>query len=355
MNDARRRTYFRGACQRLRNKLGFVPTMETMFFHAVPKARRPPPWWFLVLLAAYAVLELSFNHHLVQVSSGSTFDLASMEDLEFWSRLISGLGLAFWLLRLLMRRMSSAWLAGLLSVLVGVSFMWQFQRWLVDTIVAHASEIDKRMSLYAQQLGPETMAGRVKLRGLSLVQPERLTEASRPAWQALLPAITLGLKPEDLEPVDAAARKRKTQAGLALTQALPAQLLDDAYRRTVMVPIALGVSLLFGLANLCLLLSLLLQRSAGPAAPAWRQPLVFLLIWLALLAWSLGWRADEVQTAGYRQVARPALWVEQPMLWPFVELSLRAEPAWYAPTRWMHQSLLGGYGFKRLPLPGDPS
>lgn len=329
--------------------------MNTMFYATIYKDRPLSPWWFLILLAAYAVLELSFNHHLMQVSSGSAFDLASMEDLEFWSRLISGLGLAFWLLRLLMRRLRSPWLAALLSVLVGVSFMWQFQRWLVDTIVAHASEIDKRMSLYAQQLGPETMAGRVQVQGLPLVQPERLSEAIRPAWQALLPAITLGLKPEDLEPLDAAAQDRKMRAGLVATQTLPAQLLDDAYRRTVMVPIALGVSLLFGLANLCLLLSLLLQRASSPGAPTWRQPLIFLLLWLALLAWSWSWRADDVQTTGYRQVAGPALRAEQPMLWPFVEWSLRAEPAWHAPTRWIHQRLLGGYGFKRLPLLADPS
>jgi len=263
--------------------------------------------------------------------------------------------LAFWLLRLLMRRLQSVGLAIFLSVLVGVGFMWQFQRWLVDTIVVRASEVDKRMSLYAQQMGPDTLAGRVQVQGLPLVRPERLSESSRPAWHALLPAITLGLKPEDLEPQDPASQASKSRAGLIATQALPQQLLDDAYRRTVMVPIALGVSLLFGLANLCLLLSLLLERRAPASAPPWRQPLVCLLIWLGLSAWSLGWRADEVQTEGYRRVAGPALWAEQPLLWPFVEWSLRASPVWHAPTRWMHQNLLGGFGFKRLPMPGDSS
>ena len=58
----------------------------------------------LYAIAAYAVLELSFNHHLMAVSSATAPDLAAVKDLEFWARLISGLGLSLWLTRALLRR-----------------------------------------------------------------------------------------------------------------------------------------------------------------------------------------------------------------------------------------------------------
>ena len=58
-----------------------------------PSPQLPPPW-FLTLLAAYAVLELSFNHQLMQASSAALVDPDSLRDLEFWARVISGLGLS---------------------------------------------------------------------------------------------------------------------------------------------------------------------------------------------------------------------------------------------------------------------
>ena len=305
------------------------------------------PWWFLVLLAAYAVLELSFNHHLMQVSAGEAVGMARIEDLEFWARIISGLGLAFWLLRPLRRRLPSVALALLLSVSIGVGVMWHVQRWLVDAIVARASDTEKQMSLYAQQLVPEALAGHVQVRGLPLVEPERLSPASRLAWQALLPALTLGLLPQDLQ-----AATPVMQAMAVLDLAAPdnqAQLLTDAYRRVVMVPIALGVSLLFGLANLCLLASLLAQRFGG-APTAWRQRTLFVLLWAALLVWSWNHSPGQAESQAYVAVARPALRTEQPLLAPFVEWSLRAEPAWHEATRWLHQQLLGGYGFRKPSL-----
>lgn len=310
--------------------------------------RSAPPWWFLALLGLYAVLELSFNHHLLQASSGGLPQREVLEDLESWARIISGLGLAFWLLRALLIRMHSPWLALLLSVTIGITLMWHLQRWLVDTIVAQASDADKRMSLYAQMLAPEAMAGRVQVKGLPLVQPESLSEASRGTWDALLPAITLGLTPQDLQSVQA---ERPSPANLDLGAGEgEGHLLTDAYRRAVMVPIALGVSLLFGLANLCLWVSLVLQRAwRGRRSPApWQQRAVFFALWVSVLVWSWSWLAEEVESKGYREVARPALRAEQPLLSPFVEWSLRAVPAWQGTTRWMHETLLRGYGFRRL-------
>lgn len=313
---------------------------------------RPVPGWFLLLLAAYAVLELSFNHRLIQASAAADIDLATVHDLEFWARIVSGLGLAFWLMRFLLSRLRSALLVVLLSSALGVVTMWHVQRWMVDGIVQRASEADKRMSLLAQQLVPEAMAGQVLARGLPLVQPQRLSESSQTVWRAVLPVLTLGLEPKDLQLVHAQAPvPPPAMVGLDFGPA-HASLLTDAYRRAVMVPIALGVSLLFGLANLCLLAVLLVQRlgRAGLAGPSvFRQRAWFALFWGGVLVWSWQAQAEDVAQAGYRDVAWPALLQGQPLLAPFVEWTLRAEPAWQAPTHWLHQHLMGGYGFARPP------
>ncbi len=325
--------------------------MASVSTSAFLSRRRVPftlPWWFLVLLAAYAVLELSFNHHLMQVSAGADAELPSMEDLEFWGRLISGLGLAFWLIRSMLRRHVPVALAMLLSVAIGVTAMWNLQRWLIDAIVARASESEKRMSLVGQQLAGEALAGRVQVRGLPLVQPEQLTDASRPAWRALLPAITLGLAPQDLQPTDPQVLLRVGRATPVGADVLPQ--LTEAYRRVVTVPVALGVSLIFGLANLCLLLSLLAQRclpQLSARRSAWLQRSAFAGLLALALAWSWVRAEDGKEPAGFREVARPALRAEQPLLAPFVEWSLRAEPAWHGATRWVHLNLLGDYGFRR--------
>ena len=235
-------------------------------------ARDARPWWFLGLLAAYAVLELSFNHHLLEVSSALEPNGGALEDLEFWARLISGLGLSLWLTRSFLRRGMRPLLAFVLSVGVGVTLMWHLQRWLVDHIVAQASLQDKQMSLYAQQLAPALLGGQLLVRDKPLVPFDQLPADSRPVWRALLPAITLGLTPTDIQ-------ADGLHTAMNNAQALPDQWLTDAYRRAVMVPIALGVSLLFGLANLCLLLSLVIQRCWPRAvAQAWRQALVFFFL-----------------------------------------------------------------------------
>jgi hypothetical protein len=247
-----------------------------------------------------------------------------------------------WFTRALLRRGMMAVLALLLSLTVGVTLMWHLQRWLVEHIVAGASTQDKQMSLYAQQLAPGLLGGQLLVQGKPLVQLEQLPADSRPAWRALLPAITLGLAPDDIQAGGLHAAMR--------VQPWPDQLLTDAYRRAVIVPISLGVSLMFGLANLCLLISLLVQRCLPStlAAPR-RQTLVFLVLWISVLTWTLKAHAGDITQSAYPEVARPTLRANQPLLAPFVEWTLQAQPAWQASTGWMHDHLLAGYAFGRLP------
>ena len=57
--------------------------------------------WFLLLLACYTVLELSFNHRLLELAGDLQWKATSVQlnDIEIWGRVVSGLGLGLLLMR----------------------------------------------------------------------------------------------------------------------------------------------------------------------------------------------------------------------------------------------------------------
>ena len=75
---------------------------------------------------------------------------------------------------------------------------------------------------------------------------------------------------------------------------------------------------------------------------------LWLLAALILVCMGLSWWPGNVWTASaaYRLVASPALWIDQPYLAPFVEWSVRAEPAWADSVAWVHRALLQDFEFK---------
>ena len=305
--------------------------------------------WFLGLLAAYAVLELSFNHRLLDLAGALQPDagLQHLQDLEIWARVVSGLGLALLLMRWMDGFLRSRVLLAIVSTIAGVLLMWHAQKALVDFVVERANADELVMSAQAQMSTAEAVKGRVFLQG----EPVLLSPAPaglKPVMHALWASSVLGLSPQDLEATSGAAQMARHFA-----PAPNMQQMRQAYRKVVMTPVALGASLLFGLINLCQLFAGLTVRlgiwlrgehSVRPWQP-WVMP-----AWVLLclnLSW---WPANEwVDSRGYSQVARPALWQQQPHLAPFVEWSLRAEPAWSDPVAWIHREVLQDFRFE-MPL-----
>lgn len=299
-----------------------------------------------MLLAAYAVLELSFNHRLLEIAGGLSggVDAARVQAMEHWARVVSGLGLALLIMRWLDRFIASRLWLLVVSVLAGVLCMWHAQKALVDAIVAGADRKDMLMSVQSHLSTGEALKGRLELRGQPVLEAPASPQL-RPIMTALWSSSVLGLTPDDLEVTAGAA-----QLASRWMQTSPSeQQLRDAYRKAVMMPVALGTSLFFGLLNLCQLLAgtvlLLLSRGAGArwSVPLQRGLLPGLVLVCVAATWSQGnaW----IDSPGYRQVARPALWQDKPFLAPFVEWSLRAEPAWFDPVAWVHRELLGDFEF----------
>jgi len=303
--------------------------------------------WFLVLLAAYAVLELSFNHRLLELASGSLADMraAQLHDMEAWARVVSGLGLALLLMRWLDKAIHSRPLLVLSSCAVGLLLMWHLQKAVVDAIVDRADQTDLVMSFSSHLGTAEALRGRVELRGVQVLEGPAPAPV-RPVMGALWTSSVLGLAPDDVDILSGATQLlgHWPMAGPSNAQ------MRDAYRKAVMTPVALGASLLFGLLNLCQLLaglSLVVLGRLGLLGLQQRLLSWMLPAWVAAcLTWSLTASNVWVDSPGYQLVARPALWQTKPYLAPFLDWSLRAEPAWSDLLVWVHRRLLLDFDFR---------
>lgn len=305
--------------------------------------------WFLLWLAAYSVVELSFNHRLLELAGDLHLSMTEsrMQNIEIWGRLVSGMGLSLLLMRWLDTRLRSRLLLICVSCLVGFITMWHVQKQLVETIVSRADQEDLIMSLKAQTTTQEALNGRILLRGETLIEGP-VPSTLQPVVGALWASSVLGLSPEDIEINSGAAQ---LMSNFFMPNFTPQQL-QNIYRKTVMTPVALGASLFFGLINLCQLFAglvglLLMAIHEANRLRRW-QPWLLPVITVVCLA--LSWWPDNawVASSGYGQVARVALWQEKPFLAPFVEWSLRAEPAWADPITWLHQQLLQDFPFEDL-------
>lgn len=302
--------------------------------------------WFLGLLALYAVVELSFNHRLLDLAGGYPLVVtaAELHGIEVWARVVAGLGLALLLMRWLARWFRSRLLLVVSCAAVGLLVMWHAQKAAIDAIVARADQADMLMSVRSYGLAGEAQKGRIQLRGEPMLEGP-VPSALKPVFNALWASTVLGLTPDDLEATSGAAQL----AGHWFFPRVSQSQMRDAYRRAVMTPVALGASLFFGLLNLCQLfagMSVLLLKWLG--RDDWLQHLRSWLLaaWVAL-CFSLSWWPGNawVASPGYSQIARPALWQEKPFLALFVDWSLRAEPAWSDPVAWVHRELLRDFRF----------
>jgi hypothetical protein len=316
-----------------------IPTAKKQALNAQP--------WFLFLLACYTVLELSFNHRLLELAGDLQWNTTTVQlnDIEIWGRIVSGLGLALLLMRWLDNWVRSRALLLLMCCALGLFSMWHVQKALVDTIVARADEQDLAMSWKSQMSTQEALNGRIFLRGETLLNSPAPPEI-RPVMSALWASSVAGLYPEDLDSDSGASQ---LMSSLFAPQITPSQRLA-AYRKTVMTPVVLAASLSFGLLNLCQLFAgcftwLLMafgQDQLLKRCKAWLLPV------LTVVCVALSWWPGNVWTTspGYQRVASPALWADKPYLAPFVEWSVRAEPAWADSVAWVHRALLQDFEFK---------
>jgi hypothetical protein len=302
--------------------------------------------WFAGVLVLYAVVELSFNHRMLELTD-VVLSNSDLDGLQFWGRVIAGFGLSMLLLRWLDLRLSQRWQAVLLSFAVGMTLMWHFQKMVIDHLVETAPIAEKKLSVYLLNIADLGAAGQLRYKGAPLGTPD-MPQSVRETVKTLLPAAALGTQIMDFE---TPASGWVNQAP-ALPMSATDELLDNAYRNTITPPIALGLSSFFGLLNLAQGLGLgvliVLRQRGHPRWAGWlRQHL--LIITAALTLGLTALHQDEfINSSGYAQQLSPTMWQHNPALATFIAWNLRAETAWYPLSNWAHHHLLGGFMFAKL-------
>ncbi len=301
-------------------------------------------WMYgLALPVAYLVVELSFCNQLIHTLGDASPDDV-LSGLEFWGRLISGVGLGILLHRLVRTRLPWRVLGFCLSVAAGIAIMWNVQRALIDYLVDAASPQDKHAALVLVALAPHASSGHLQtLAGEPLVQG-----APRGIQQnitvSMFPAAALHVEQRDLQ----LAQWLQTQPGLAVgmgnaSAVDSAEPAGRAYRALIVAPLVVGLSLLFALLNFSLALSFVLCV----ARPRWR-PYAVALSWVLLAAVSWQARSPLLDAEGYARSLRPHLWQQAPVLALMVEWSARTASQWASTSEVVHRYLMFGYNFKSL-------
>ena len=302
--------------------------------------------WFAGVLVLYALVELSFNHRMLELTD-VVLSNSDLDGVQFWGRIIAGFGLSMLLLRWLDLRMAQRWQAVLLSFAVGMTLMWHFQKMVIDHLVDSAQVEEKRLSVYLLNIADLAAQGQLRIHGVPL-GTENMSPSVREAVKTLFPAAALGTPLVDFE---APASGWVAQAPALPTSVSP-EMLDNAYRNTITPPIALGLPSFIGLLNLAqglgLCVLLLLRRQGHPNwAAGLRKHLLALTAAMTLDLTAM--HHDEfIDSPGYALHLSPHMWQHSAVLATFIAWDLRAEPAWYALSNWAHHHLLRGLTFTKL-------
>ena len=313
---------------------------------ATPHVSLQDQAWFAGVLVLYALLELSFNHRMLELTD-VVLSNSDLDGVQFWGRIIAGFGLSMLLLRWLDLRMAHRWQAVLLSFAVGMTLMWHFQKMVIDHLVDSAPIEEKRLSVYLLNIADLAAQGQLRIHGVPL-GTDNMSPSVREAVKTLFPAAALGTP---LASFEAPASGWVAQAP-ALPTSISPEMLDNAYRNTITPPIALGLSSFFGLLNLAqglgLCVLLLLRRQGHPNWAAGLRKHLLALTAAMTLGLTAMHHDDFIDSPGYALHLSPHMWQHSAVLATFIAWDLRAEPAWYALSNWAHHHLLRGFTFTKL-------
>ncbi len=299
----------------------------------------------LVLPLVYLLVELSFCNQLMH-SLGDPSEPDILSRLEFWGRLISGVGLGLLLYRLVSARLPWRTLGLVLSLALGILVMWNLQKALIEHMVQAASPQDRQAAQVLVAVASQAGEGHLRtLAGDPLLAsvPQAI---EKNILIAIFPAAALHVQPREPQ----FAQWLQAAGTISASPGVPPDDLEDpaskAYRALIVAPLVIGLSLLFALLNLSLALSFVLCV----ARPRWR-PVAAGLMWASLTIASLAASHPLLDARGYERSLRPALWEQSPALAVMVEWSGRAGMQWAPTSEWVHRHVLRGYGFGAIRFP----
>jgi hypothetical protein len=299
-----------------------------------------------ILLLVYVAVEFGFNYQLLSL----TIDPASDEvllGLEFWGRVISGVGFGLFIFRLStdlpMQNLSRL----LVCIVFGVAVMWQLQKMITDHLVREASLADKKVSLLLASLCDEAASGVLTTLNGNALLPTTANTEDRKITASLFPALAL-YAPNRVAQLAAWNQVSQKQIEAALAQNYPQEQLANAYRNLIIPPLTLGISLFFAMLNLAQLLSYLafgLAVKNSRAVIGMRSSA--LVLFSCFLLFSFTATSPLVNSKAYQTELRTPLFKDDLVLGILAEWSAYTAPNWYFLSSWCNNHILRGIQLKR--------
>ena len=313
--------------------------------HLAPNQRFD--WWILYFFTFfYIAVEFGFNYQLLNL----TVDFASEDillGLEFWGRVISGVGLSLVLFRLSAGFKIFNGLRYVACLILGIALMWNVQKMLTDYLVEQASLEDKKISLLLSFLTSKAAEGSLETLSGNLIAREQLSEQDRKITASLFPAVAL-YAPNRNEQIAAWNGTSPQQIQLLLAMNYTEAQLSNAYRNLVIPPLTLGISIFFALLNLAQWLGMtmgIFQKRWGIST--WFIRLLTATTFIGLLLFSLLVETPFANSRGYEQDLIKPLYENDYFLGILTDISAHAVPNWYFISKTFNQFVLGGVHLKR--------
>lgn len=287
--------------------------------------------------ALYVIVELAYNYQLTNTAA-ETVSEETLVGLEFWGRLISGIGLGLLIYRLSLARLATKLLPLIICLIGGVVVMWNAQRELTDYLVETADTTDKSAAVALAVLAKDAANGNLTtLKGQPIVDKE-LTALEKKTVMALFPAAALH-SDDRMEQIKTWLKEIPVNYEVDHSPEFTPEI---AYKNLIVPPIALGLSIFFAILNFALLLSFLVERVYKK-----HQLLLRSFIFSALVVLSAFETRGFIGSDGYRDSLRTGLWQNKLILGLLVEWSGSASPSWGEISEFASEGLLFGYSFKK--------
>ena len=303
-------------------------------------------WALYFFTFIYIAVEFGFNYQLLNL----TVDLASEDvllGLEFWGRVISGVGLSLVLYRSTTGLKIFNGLRYFFCLVLGIALMWNVQKSLTDYLVERASLEDKKISLFLSSISAKAGEGSLETISGNPIVDEPISEQDRKITDSLFPAIAL-YAPNRSEQIAAWSGKTTEEIQLLLVMDYPESQLSNAYRNLFVPPLTLGISIFFALLNLAQWVGMTVGIFRKPSERStWIIHLVTSVTFIGLLLFSFMAESRLADSRAYQTEFKKSLYENDYFLGILTAISVHAVPNWYFLSKACNQYVLGGVQLKR--------
>lgn len=307
----------------------------------------PRQWALFFFTLLYVCLEFGFNNQLLKISAVDLVSDDVLLGLEFWGRVLSGVGLSLVLYRNSTKLKLPVILRCLACLVTGIVVMWQVQKIITDYLVAKASLEDKEISLILATLSAKAANGALTTANGHSFFIQHVKDHDRKVAASLFPALAL-YAPNRLAQIAAWSEMSPDQIKRLLALNHSEARLSNAYRNLIIPPLTLGISIFFALLNLAQWLGMCLQifkTRLGLSISHIRQ--ITSVIFIAFLLYSFIATSAFADSKAFQKDLAPSLYANHFVLAVLTSISAHAVPNWHFLSSWCNRYVLGGVQLKR--------